>query len=194
MADHRELKALLAKLPALREKYDAEGRSAALTALLAALESSEGGEERYLLLSTLSGEYVLLGESDQAEQALQRLVTEFPEDALAWITFAEYALYTTRDYRKAASIIERAVQVAQRTGQFLRQAYNTRARIARKLGDYALLESTLGELTQYQPRPGAKDVRYEDDFLKGIPDATVDPNVINAYRAVVVAAKQKPPK
>lgn len=192
MVDHTELKVLLSKLNELREEHDADGKPKSLTALLNVLDGLEGKKERYVVMSTLATEYVLLGMIDEAERSLQRLVTEFAEDTLAWITFAEYYLYTNPNYPKAASTIDHGVQVARRTGQFLRQAYNTRARIARKLGDYTLLEETLRALTEYKPPSGAHDVRYEEDFLKAIPEGVVDPHVVDKYRATVVAAKDKP--
>jgi hypothetical protein len=46
-------------------------------------------------------------------------------------------------------------------------------------------------LTDYKLPSGAHDVRYEEDFLKGIPDGMVNRNVIEKYRAIVAAAKEK---
>jgi hypothetical protein len=68
MVDHAELKALLANLDELREKHDADGKPESLTALLSVLYRLEGNKERYVVMSTLATEYVLLGMIDDAER------------------------------------------------------------------------------------------------------------------------------
>jgi hypothetical protein len=145
-------------------------------------------------MSTLATQYVLVGMLDEAERTLQQLAAEFSEDTLTWISLAEHHLYTNLSYPKAAFIIARAIQVGLHTGQFLRQAYNTQARIARKLGDYPLLEETVCLLTEYKPPSGARDVRYEEDFLRALSEGIISPNVIQGYRAVLAHAKESRPR
>jgi len=192
MRDQSDLKGILGRLDELRSERDTSGKPSSLTVLLDLLEERVDQKERYVLLSTLAREYALVGMISDAEQTLQRQASEFRGDALPLISLAEHYLYVTSDYSKAAATIDRAIQRAQRTGHFLRQAYNTRARISRKLGDYVLLEDTILALIEYKPSTGAKDVRYEEDFLKGIPEGEVNPNVIETYRALVAASRAQP--
>ncbi|MDH3473772.1 MAG: hypothetical protein OEM59_08765 [Rhodospirillales bacterium] len=63
----------------------------------------------------------------------------------------------------------------------MRHAYNTRARIAEALNDYALLEDTLGKIIDYTPSQGSQDVNYEKDFLVGIPDKVISEDVLSKY-------------
>jgi tRNA U34 5-methylaminomethyl-2-thiouridine-forming methyltransferase MnmC len=102
---------------------------------------------------------------------------------MSWLGLAEF--YHHKDVEKAHAAAETAVQKALAANKMVRNAYHTRARIARSRQDYALLRNTLLALIDYGPaRRDQVDIGYEDDFLDALPPDVIDPELLRKYRSL----------
>ncbi len=178
----------------LRAEYapDEDDRTPPSVEFLRSLRAKTEVESDFVMLTTLlESECSRFGLLDECEALGREMMKRFPKDPMPWISFAGFLLHTKEDLEEAKSTVEIAVEKAARRGQFVRHAYNTRARIARRLGDFALLEDTLKKLTNYAPKPGSEDIDFEDDFLVDLPSGSISEDILREYRAAIVRSRKR---
>lgn len=147
-----------------------------------ALETRQDKEEIMGLLSLLASEYHLFNKLDEAEKVINERIALEPNLPDGWLSLAGHFHYYVHDLPKAYSIIEVAVEKALKDGNFVRQAYCMRIRIALDMKNYKAIEDSLGKLIKYHPKPGSIDVNYEDDFVKRIPMGEINSNILEEYK------------
>lgn len=161
-----------------------------------ALAKAADVQERAFILSRLASEWQLeiaklpfsekyKHKFDQAERAIRECIALEPNEPYHWIRLAEYFHIYAGDLEQATKAIDTAIKSAAREGAFVRQAHGTRIRIALETKDYAGIEQSLTALLEYIPPTGSPDVAMESDFLSGIPAGSVDPKLVERYRATV---------
>lgn len=159
--------------------------------LLHSMRAEASDESDFIALTTLlESECSWYGLKGEQELLTREMTEAFPEEPMPWISLAGYILHEKQDPKGAKTIIETALQKARNSGHFVRHTYNTRARIARRLRDYALLEDTLRELIAYVPNPWSQDVGYEDDFITDLPAGAISREVLERYRQIVDAGRK----
>lgn len=110
-----------------------------------------------------------------------------PDEPLPLIWLAEQKLYFQEDPQGALATIERAIEVAMRSGLFRRQAWATKARIALALDNFAVVESAMRHIMGLTFTPGNQDIAVERDILDRLPPDGIDPAVARAYDAYCCA-------
>ena len=167
-------------------KFSSAGGIPPTIEFLRSLRERATAESDIIALTTLlESECSWYGLKDEQEVINREMTVQFPDHPMPWISLAGFLLYEKDEPGEAKMVIEIALEKALKTGLFLRHAYNTQARIARRLADYVLLEDILKKLSVYVPRPGFQDVADEDDFVKDIPERTVSTKVLDRYLQVV---------
>jgi tetratricopeptide (TPR) repeat protein len=175
----------LQKLDAQIRQLKGVDRNADVTGILqAALRDAEDSDEKLYILSRLASEYQLLNRLEAAEDAIRKQIDLDPNKPEAWLQLATHYYRYMHDLPKALSIVEVAVERAEREGNFVRQVYAERIRIALEMKNYQLVENSLAKLIEYTPKPGSIDVELESDFLPRIPaiNSGVRTDLIENYR------------
>jgi hypothetical protein len=154
--------------------------------LLHSMREDVTEEADYVALTTLlQSEYSWYGLIAQQEEICREMAERFQEEPMPWITLAEFLLSVREDPHQAMAAIDIGLENALMTGNFVRHAYNTKARIARKLDDYKLIESILGKLLAYKPSHGSQDVNYEKDYLEGISENEISSDLFYQYLELI---------
>lgn len=180
----QELDVIYERVKQLRTAYrerPTEGVPPSVELLRDQLGKATEEKDIVVLSSLLQNEYSWLGMKQEEEQLTREMTTRFPDEPAPWISLAGFLLYNKGDVDEAKSVIETAITKAHAKGCFIRHAYHTRARIAKARKDYRLLEETLKFLVDFRPTPGSEDINYEDDFLKNLPAAAVNADLVERY-------------
>lgn len=187
------LLALKRRLESLRAEYKQsrlEDQIPPSIELLRMLRSEATNDSEFIVLTTLlESECSRFGLFEERESLARQMTELFPEKPMPWIVLAEFLLHAKEDAAEARQVVEIAVEKATDKAQYVRHAYNTRARVARRLGDFPLLEDTLKKLSTYKPRPGSRDIGYETDFLVDLPPGSVSEEVLRRYESVVARSR-----
>ena len=148
--------------------------------------------ERAELLFLLSGELFRHSKDREAEAVAQRYVEEFPQNVRAWINSAE--LRSMSGYRSelAAPAIEQAIALAKESGEFLRECYGVKARIALAMKDNALLNEAIRQMIELGPRKDLVDIGVESDFVERAPDGSIEPDVMEGFRKLYLEYYGRP--
>lgn len=141
-------------------------------------------DDAILLRSLLCDEYCVHGLLDKWEKLARSEIEISPNEPMTWISLAGFFLHAKEDFDEALNTIEVAIGKARETGEWVRHAYCTRARIARKLENYDLLEETVRFLIDYRPAPGCIDIHLDHDFLVTLPPGKIDEEILSQYNAL----------
>ena len=145
-------------------------------------------DEDYIAISGLLLVECAVFEMHDAEEILLReRIKRFPNKPVPLIALSDF-LVRQNDLEQARQVAEMATAIALADGNFIRDAYNSLARVAVKSSNYDLLEDTLLKLIEYRPGPGSQNVRYETDFLSELPADAVDSEILNAYLEICAQA------
>jgi hypothetical protein len=150
---------------ALEQKIANERHPKRLHALRSLLAQEQRVRRNYL-----ASEAVYLADFDAA-----------PDEPHPLIFLAQQKLYDEERPEDAMSIIDRAVDVAMRSGVWRREALGVKARIALELAVYPVVEDVLRQIMQLVFTRGNPDVGAERDFFDRLPPGSVDPDVAHAY-------------
>ena len=74
-------------------------------------------------------------------------------------------------------VIDRALEVARRTGTLRRYTLGNKARIALDLKRYDIVEDVLKEIMELKIDPELPDIGRERDFFDRLPPNSIDPDV-----------------
>lgn len=132
------------------------------------------------LFVILGIESVRLNDASSHIDAFRRSVAEFPDDPLLWCSLSSAYAYLSSDSAQALVVMEKAVEVARRTGMFRRQVLHAKARLYRDMKDYPGLERCLHEIMA-EPRSRSADVTKENDFLRNLEPGLVSTQTLDAY-------------
>jgi hypothetical protein len=154
-------------IPAIEDRVQSETHPLRLHAL------------RYLLAE----EHRERGDYAGAEAAFLADFDANPEDPMPLIRLASQKLDDQNQPEAAMPAVERAVDVALRSGMFRRQALGVKARIALALGRHAVVEDVLRLILQLTFTRGNLDAGAERDFFDALPQGSIDGDVARAYDA-----------
>jgi tetratricopeptide (TPR) repeat protein len=129
----------------------------------------------------LASELALHGRLLDAEAVYTRMHEDFPDDPLPLISLASQKLYDQDGLEKALPFVDKAVEVAYRSGNFRRNALGVKARIALALERYDLVEDILRQILSLRTEPGHVDCGVERDFLDRLPVGVIDEEVRRQY-------------
>ena len=129
----------------------------------------------------LASEYQERGDYAAAEAVQLADIAANPDEPMPLISLAGQKLSYEEKPATALPIIDRAVEVAMRTGIFRRHALATKARIALALNDHATVEDVLRRIMALTFTRGNIDIGTERDFFDRLPPGSIDPQVAQAY-------------
>ncbi len=104
-----------------------------------------------------------------------------PENPQPLIFLASQKLYHEEQPEAAMPVIDRAVEVALRSGMFRRDALGVKARIALALDRPDVVEDVLRRIMALTFTRGNPDVATERDFSDRLPPGSIDADVARAY-------------
>ena len=188
--EENRYKKLTELLDVLREETDTSNSSLddvpSVALLLALLKIKIDLFDKFVLLTLLKREYSLLGNINGEEWAHREGVRIHPEHPLPYISLANFLslhfdVLGNCALTESKSIIEEAITIAQRTGDYVIHAYTTKARICMRSEDYEQFYRTLEKLIEFQPSSKSEDVNYESEFLSRIPAKFINKDIIEKF-------------
>jgi hypothetical protein len=129
----------------------------------------------------LAHQYTILFEFTVSETIYLELFHDEAEDPIPLIKLAEQKFYFEQLYEAAIRIIDQAVDVAYRSGNFRRNALSVKARIALGMKDYKTVEGVLQEIMALEFEPGNVDTGIMRDFFERLPPDSIDRDVASRY-------------
>ena len=129
----------------------------------------------------LASEHQVRGDYAAADAVHLADIDANPDEPMPLISLAGQKLYQEEKPEVALPIIDRAIEVAMRTGMFRRHALATKARIALALNDHAAVEDVLRRIMALTFTRGNADIAVERDFFDRLPSGSIDPQVARAY-------------
>lgn len=139
------------------------------------------GEERRILAGELQTLLMLDGDYDNALQILDMMIEDYPDDAGPLSSKASLYFYHLQDPEEALKWIDLALERAERTGFFRRQAFGTKARILLELGRGDQLSDVLEEIMSLRIVKGIPDIGRERDFVDRAPLGLIREDVLARY-------------
>jgi hypothetical protein len=125
----------------------------------------------------LAEELAFVGRLSEAETEYLRLHEELPDDPMPLIFLASTKLYNENHPESALPVINKAVEVAFRSGNFRRYALGVKARTALALKKYKVVEDVLERLLALKFVRGNLDCAAERDFFDRIPLGVIDEDI-----------------
>ena len=141
------------------------------------------------LYRMLAGEYSFNQDYAAAEAIQRRLADKHPDDPLPLISLATNKCSFQDQPEEAMELINRALEVAYRTGVLRRFALGSKARIALELKRYDIVEDVLREIMQLNFDPETPDIGRERDFFDRIPPGSIDAEVARQYDQYCLAVE-----
>jgi len=140
----------------------------------------------------LGWEYRGVGDYTAYEAVSLRMFDAEPDEPVPLISLAEHKLLVQKQPEAAMPIIDRAIEVAFRSGIFRRHALATKARIALDLAQYHVVEEILRQIMQLEFGRGNADIGVERDFYDRLPPGSIDADVARQYDAFCRAKGKLP--
>lgn len=133
------------------------------------------------LRSNLAAEYVFYKDYAAATAIHLEDFEADPDSALPLQNIAFNKLEFERQPEEAMHFVNRALEVAVRTGNFQRMVLGTKARIALRLKDYGVIEDVLKQVMDTKLTRRNADLGVERDFFDALPTGSIDPELAQAY-------------
>jgi hypothetical protein len=153
------------------------------------LETDLGG--LMALRELLAHEYAGRGRHSEAEALYLMLSSQQPDDPLPLISLAGAKLYYQNRPDEAMPIIDKAIDLAMKSGNLRRDALGTKARIALGLKSYGIVEDVLKQLINLKFVRGNSDCGIERDFFDRLPPGAIDPEVASDYDKFCIMMSRK---
>jgi tetratricopeptide (TPR) repeat protein len=144
------------------------------------------------LYRVLASEYSALGNFAAAEMIERRLADKHPDDPLPLNTLASNKCSLQDQPEEAMELVNRALEVAHRTGEFRRYTLGNKARIALALKRYDIVESVLKDIMQLRIDPEVPDIGRERDFFDRLPPYSIDAGIARQYNEYCLAVGLQP--
>lgn len=148
---------------------------------ISALMRFASGDDLLQLAHHLEHFLVVAGREEEALQVLDRMIGLFPDDVRLPISKATVNLYFANNPDEALKCIDLALDRADRTLLFRREALGVKARILLKLGRGEELSDVLEEIMSMQMVKGIADVGRERDFVDRAPPGLIRADVLARY-------------
>jgi len=177
-----EWKRLRDKLAELRaQPKDISTGLPASISYLQMLYSNAMENDKRDLLDYLGMEFSRYGMIAEEERVLRTIAHSYADDPTALIGLASFLRSEKAQYDAALAIVNEAISVARSQGTMIRYCYNERARVARAMNNYQLLSETLQVLLQLGPGDPRSDIGPEFDFVRDLPNGTIDADLLARY-------------
>jgi tetratricopeptide (TPR) repeat protein len=157
------------------------GHRAVIKAIEERIRKNPDAPEVRDLYWILAGEHRFCGDYGASEAILLRMFDDDPNDPLPLVSLAGQKLYWEEQPEAAMPVIDRAIEVAYRSGDFRRHALATKARIALALKQYGVVEDVMRKILQLTISPDCVDIGRERDILTRLPPGSIDPEVAHQY-------------
>jgi tetratricopeptide (TPR) repeat protein len=144
------------------------------------------------LYRCLSDQYSAHGDFAAAEAINLELAERHPDDPLPLNSVATNKLSFLNQPEEAMDVINRALEVAHRTGELRRYTLGNKARIALDLKRYDIVEGVLKEIMQLKIDPDVPDIGRERDFFDRLPPDSIDPEIARQYNEYCLAVGLQP--
>lgn len=138
-------------------------------------------EDRRCLASSLTSFLTLADRDSEAVEVIDAMIEDYIDDVLFPIRKASHYLYFIEDLEEALRCIDLALERANRTGFFRREALGVKARILLKLGCGEELTRVLEEIMAMKMIKGVPDVGPERDFVDRAPPRMIPEDVLARY-------------
>lgn len=138
-------------------------------------------EDHYDWASNLEGLFREAERYSEAVQLLDEMIEQYPDNVRPLISKAFLYLYYLENPEEALKWIDLAVERANRTSFFRREALGNKARILLKLGRGEQLTQVLEEIMSMQMIKGIPDVGRERDFVDRAPPGMIPNEVLARY-------------
>jgi hypothetical protein len=168
-------------LPGIDRSEEFQERLDRIDLIEARLRRERDAAARRELSLILEHQFKILGEYGVAEAILLELFHGEPEDPIPLVRLAEQKLYFEKLYDVAMRIIDQAIQVAYRSGNFRRNALSVKARIALGMEDYKTVEGLLQEIMGLEFAPDNVDTGIMRDIYDRLPAGSIDPAIASRY-------------
>src|SRR6266496_1604858 len=165
----------------LRQMQSADRHVDLTSVLKRELEAASNDEDKSYVYGLLATELQSQGRVQEAEDAIRSRLEIQPNKPDAWISLALHLFHYSQLPQEALSAIDTAIEKANLDGNFVRQSHIERVRIALGAAKYSLVEESLKELLDYEPRYGSLDVALEGEFLSQIPEGKVSREILEKY-------------
>jgi tetratricopeptide (TPR) repeat protein len=144
------------------------------------------------LYRSLSHQYSFHGDFAAAEAISLQLADRHPDDPLPLNGVATNKIRYLNQPEEALEVINRALEVAHRTGELRRYTLGNKARIALDLKRYDIVDDVLKEIMELKIDPELPDIGRERDFFDRLPPDSIDPDVARRYNEYCLAVGLKP--
>ena len=134
-----------------------------------------------ILNFALASEHKAVGNYAAAEAIYLALFDEDQDEPMPLTLLAEQKLYREQQPEVAMPIIDRAIEVAFRSGIFRRHALGVKARIALELKAYHVVEDVLRQIMQVKFQRGNADIGVERDIFDRLPAGAISADVARQY-------------
>jgi len=138
-------------------------------------------DDSYSLALQLEALLIAADRETEADRLIDEMLDRFPEDVRFAISKATLHHYFMDDQEGALNAIDMALERAQRTGFFRREALGVKARILLRLGRGDELTQTLDEIMALEMKPGIPDIGRERDFVDRAPPGMISEDVLARY-------------
>jgi hypothetical protein len=153
--------------------------------------SYESDESRILgLREALQFELIRHAKYLEAIDLLKEDIDADPKNSLPRVMLAEHFLYYIEDPKTALQKIEEAILYAAASGEFIRNAFQVKARILRKLEDYEGLSKCMREIMKIENVHPELDAAKEADFLDRLPDGVLSQDLLGEYATFLSRGKR----
>jgi tetratricopeptide (TPR) repeat protein len=143
------------------------------------------------LYGYLAHNHSLTGDDAAAEAIYLQLAERHPDNPLHLNSAAFTKGAVQGQHEAAMELINRALEVAHRTGELRRYTLGNKARIALDLKRYDIVESVLKEIMQLKMDFDIPDIGRERDFFDRLPPDSIDPDVARQYEQYCLAVGLK---
>lgn len=142
------------------------------------------------------------GRQSEAVAVMRDQAALMPEESLSWTGLARYLLYyvdaaDSESHKEALKqemleTVEHAVAAAERAGGTgLRNSLSDRARCARALERWDLVEDSIRRILAIPDVRNVPDAPVEIDFLRDLPVGAVDPDLVERLRSKHATGPQR---
>lgn len=138
-------------------------------------------EDQYHLALNLKWLFVEAERDREALPVLDKMIERIPDDVRFAISKASLYFYSLDDPQEALRCIDMALERANRTGFFRREALGVKARILLQLGRGEQLSHVLEEIMSVQITKGVPDVGRERDFVDRAPPGLIREDIVARY-------------
>ena len=140
----------------------------------------------------LSQQYSFNGDFATAVAIDLQLADRHPDSPSPLNSVATNKLYFLNQPQDAMEVIDRALEVARRTGTLRRYTLGNKARIALDLKRYDIVEDVLKEIMELKIDPELPDIGRERDFFDRLPPDSINPDIARQYNEYCLAVGLKP--